>query len=80
MNAQPWGCHNREIADGYWRSGMAQLGNDPVLTQVNVWIPHNMSKDCRSDSANDPRCSGCKWQKKEADLAPIDGSGGLNNA
>lgn len=78
MNAQPWGCHNREIADGYWRS---YVGIDVDFPLVQwVWIPHNMSKYCRSDSANDERCSGCKWQRKEVDPAPIDGSGGLNNA
>lgn len=77
MTAQPWGCHNREIADGFWRLGMAQLGPDPVLTQFNVWIPHAMSKDCRSDSANDPRCDECKWKKHNAEPVPLDGTGGL---
>ena len=77
MTTNPWGCHNREIKDGHWRSGMAQVGDEPKLVQVDVWIPHNMSKDCKSDSANDPRCDGCKWRKNNAEPVPLDGTGGI---
>jgi len=73
----PYGCHNREIQPGYWVSGMAQVGPEPVLVQVNTWIPHNMSTDCRSDSFGDPRCNGCQWQQAEPFAAPLDGTGGV---
>ena len=77
-----YGCHNREIHAGYWRIGRshtptADNGQKPEPFDVAVWIPHNMSKDCRSDSFGDPRCQGCKWQQAEPFAAPVDGSGGI---
>lgn len=77
---EPYGCYNKEYADGYWApDGVVETWRSPDgkrrrVEQVQVWVPHTMSKGCRADrSLIDPRCEGCKYRGMgEANTASVE--------
>lgn len=82
-----YGCHSRApLKPGFWvagRVGLAYDGhgaiaaNPPTVHDCVRYVKHRMSTDCRHDSAGDPKCAGCPWQRSAEAPVPLDGTGGL---
>lgn len=58
-----YGCHNREpFSPGYYAPDR-KYREDGTWENVQAFIPHRMSTECRYDQEAAPeRCSGCCWQ------------------
>ena len=61
---KPYGCYNREsMAKGYYAPDR-RYRPDGSFYVIGVFIPHELSTDCRYDKyPEDPRCTGCNTKK-----------------
>lgn len=59
-----YGCHNRQpFAAGYYAPDR-RYRPDGMFHTVQKRITHELSRDCKYDQPNDPRCGDCNWRMK----------------
>lgn len=56
--SEPYSCSNSKREHGYWTM-IRRFNTDGSYSMSSYYIVDNMSKDCKYDHKNDPRCSGC---------------------
>lgn len=70
-HTKPYGCHNREIAAGYF-APQRRFFPDGSFDVISKFISHRMSRDCRYDlRTTDPRCESCKHAVADATLSGV---------
>lgn len=61
-----YGCHSDKrpngMAAGYYAETRVYTP-DGMFSKKLIWIPHNMSTECKYDTPGDPCCQGCKQAK-----------------